>query len=324
MTTTTARPDPVRSPTVFQCCSAAAGFVRGLVRPRRPDERFLRSIVDAGLPEARRAVTVTALPQVPRPVPTAAIVEGTFAPARVENSLTSFVITHPEATFIVDPAVCADVEGRAIAQLPAVLRVAVRPPASTVPTVTALNRLPEPPKLDFALPTHAHWDHVSGLLDMPGLPVRLHRRERDWIGGGPVAPVGGVRDSLRDRPVADYDLDGPPVLTFTRSHDLFGDASVLLVDLAGHTPGSVGVLAHTAQGWILIAGDAAWHSLQIEKIRQKSSYPGAFVDEDRDEAFRTLHRLHLARHAVSIVPTHDHQAAAPLDRERGCLYGDTP
>ncbi len=311
-TTVASVPDPVRSPTILQCCAAAAGLVRGLVRPRRPDQRFLRSIVDAGLPDPGRTVAVTALPQVPRPVPTAAIVEGAFAPARIENSLTSFVVTHPEATFIVDPAVCTDVEERAIAQLPAVLRPAVRPPAATIPTITALARLPEPPRLDFALPTHAHWDHVSGLLDLPGLPVRLHRTENEWIGSGPVAPVGGVRDSLRGRPVVEYDLDGPPVLTFARSHDLFGDNSAILVDLAGHTSGSVGVLMHTSRGWLLIAGDAAWHALQIEKVRQKSSYPGALVDEDRDEAFKTLHRLHLARHRVSIVPTHDHHAALQL------------
>ncbi|MGD1348653.1 MBL fold metallo-hydrolase [Mycobacterium seoulense] len=304
--------DPVRSPTLSQCCSAATGLVWGAVRPKRPDQRFLRSIADAGLPESRRTVTVTALPQVPRSVPTAAIVEGTFAPARVGNSMTSFIVSHADATFIVDPAVCRDVERRVISQLPSVLRVAVRPPADTVPTITALTRLSEAPPLDFALPTHAHWDHVSGLLDLPDLPVHLHRIERNWIGSGPVAPVGGVRDSLRGRPVVDYELDGPPVLTFTRSRDLFGDQSVLLVDLPGHTPGSVGVLAHTGRGWILIAGDAAWHALQIEKVRQKSGYPGVLVDEDRDEAFRTLQRLHLARHAVTIIPTHDHQAALGL------------
>ena len=73
------------------------------------------------------------------------------------------------------------------------------------------------------------------------------------------------------------------------------------------------MLAHTKRGWFLIAGDAAWHELQIEKVRQKSSYPGNLVDEDREETFRTLQRLHLARHAVRIIPTHrDHQAAQQL------------
>lgn len=312
MTHTTLVSDPVRSPGVLQCCTAAAGLVRGLVRPRRLDQRFIRSVVDAGLPDPRGTVSVRALPQVPRSVPTAAIVEGTLKPARIENSLTSFVVAHPEATFIVDPAVCLDAEHRAIAQLPAVLRAVVRPPAATIPTITALTGLPETPRLDFALPTHAHWDHVSGLLDMPDLPVHLHRVEKEWIGSGRVAPVGGVRDSLRDRPVIEYDLDGPPVLTFSRSRDLFGDNSVILVDLAGHTPGSIGVLVHTGRGWILIAGDAAWHHLQIDKVRQKSSYPGVLVDEDREQTFRTLQRLHLARHTVRIIPTHDHQAALQL------------
>jgi glyoxylase-like metal-dependent hydrolase (beta-lactamase superfamily II) len=304
--------DPVRSPSLRQCCSAAVGLIRGSLRPRRVDQRFVRSVVDAGLPNPGATVTITALPQIPRSVPTAAIVEGTFSPARIENAMTSFVLRHPDATFIVDPALCVNVEQRAIAQLPAVLRVAVHPPTDAIPTVTGLAQVTGVPPVDFALPTHAHWDHISGLLDFPGLPVHLHRTEREWVSTGPVAPVGGVRDSLRDRPLVDYELDGPPVSTFTRSHDLFGDNSVILVDLEGHTPGSVGVLAHTLRGWVLIAGDAAWHELQIENVRQKSGYPGVLVDEDRDETFNTLQRLHLARHTLRIVATHDHQAALRL------------
>ncbi|MGV9679254.1 MBL fold metallo-hydrolase [Nocardia sp. NPDC003482] len=300
--------DPVRRPSLLECCGAAVGFVSGMARSRRPDERLLRSITNAGLPAASVTVTVTALPQTPRWVPTGAVVEGRFRPRRIANALTSFVIRHPEATFVVDPAVCRAAEHRAIAQLPAVLRVAVRPPADTIPTIDALGSIVP----DFALPTHAHWDHVCGLLDLPNLPVHLHRPEHDWIMSGAVAPVGGVRDSLRDRPLIRYDLDGPPVLTFPRSHDLFGDASVTLVDLAGHTPGSIGILAHTPTGWILLAGDAAWHHLQIDDIRQKSAYPGNFADHDRDATYHTLHRLHLARPHVRIIPTHDHTAAHQL------------
>lgn len=304
--------DPVRSPGLIECCAAVVGSLSGAVRPRRPDQRFLRSITDAGLPEARQSVVVTALAQIPRAVPTAAVVEGRFSPRRIANALTSFVIRHPQGCFVVDPGFCLDAERLAIAQLPRVLRAAVRPPADTIATVTALRARTDLPELDFALPTHAHWDHVCGLLDLPGLPVHMHSTEHKWISAGPTAPVGGVRDSLRDRPIVRYDLDGPPALTFPRSHDLFGDHSVVLVDLAGHTPGSIGVLAHTARGWILLAGDAAWHHLQIDQIRQKAAYPGNLADDDRDETFRSLHRLHLARHSVTIIPTHDHDAAQKL------------
>lgn len=304
--------EPVKTPSLLECCTAAAGLVTGAVRPRRADQRFLRSLTDAGLPTPQRTVRVTALPQAPRSVATPVIVEGVFRPRRITNALTTFVVEHPDATFLVDPSVCVDAEHRALAQLPSLLRALVRPPADTVPTITALHAEPRLPTPDFALPTHAHWDHVCGLLDMPGLPVHMHRAEHEWISSGVVAPVGGVRDSLRERPIVEFDLDGPPMLFFTRSHDLFGDGSIVLVDLAGHTPGSIGVLAHTARGWVLLAGDAAWHTEQIDHIRQKSSFPGNFVDVDREEAFKTLHRLNLARQFATIVPTHDHAASGQL------------
>ncbi|WP_051073716.1 hypothetical protein [Mycobacterium sp. JS623] len=102
------------------------------------------------------------------------------------------------------------------------------------------------------------------------------------------------------------------MLTFSRSHDLFGDGSVFVVDLTGHTPGSVGVLLHTAAGPVLLAGKAAWHTYQIDDIRQKSSYPGGLADEDRHEAFRTLHRLHAVKDRVTVIPTHDPGAAKRL------------
>ncbi|HEX7826308.1 MAG TPA: MBL fold metallo-hydrolase [Mycobacterium sp.] len=304
----------MQSPTLAACCGSLIGLATGAFRPRRADDRFLRSLTDAGLPQTSVTVSITALRQVRQSVPTSFIVEGRREPQRLGNSLASFVVTHPQATFIVDPGVCVDAETRAVTQLPAFLRRAVRPPADVVPTVTALQESALG-AVDFALPTHAHWDHVCGLLDLPDLPVHLHRRERDWVMTGPIAPVGGVRDSLMGRPTVDYDLDGPPVLTFTSSHDLFGDGSVVLVDLAGHTPGSVGILLHTNDGWVLLAGDAAWHTWQIEDIRQKSSYPGGIADVDRSETFRSLHRLHAVKDRVTIVPTHDHDAAQLLRRD---------
>ncbi|KAA1418281.1 MBL fold metallo-hydrolase [Mumia zhuanghuii] len=292
-----------------------------MVRPRRRDERFLRSLTDAGLPRATRTVAITPLRQIARPVPTRMIVEGRRSPRRIPNALQSFVVTHPEATFLVDPSLCLDADRRAVAQLPAVLRAVMSPPGRTVATITALRELEPAPALDFALPTHAHWDHVCGLLDLPDLPVHLHTRERDWVMGGRIAPVGGVRDALRGRTTVSYDLDGPPVLTFGASHDLFGDGSVVLVDLAGHTPGSVGVLLHTEAGPVLLAGDAAWHGYQVEDLRQKSAFPGGLADEDRDETFRTLHRLHAVRERLAIVPTHDPDAARRLTTSEPAIGG---
>ncbi|NLE80124.1 MAG: MBL fold metallo-hydrolase [Rhodococcus sp.] len=305
---------PVAKPSLLTCCAAIGGLVPGLIRPRPIDRAFLGALDDVGLPNARAEVQVLALHQVSRPVPTAILAEGVRRPVLSGNSMTSYLVRHPAATFVVDPSICTDVVDRAVAELPGILRPLVRPPDGVLDICTSLDRVGmSPADLDFALPTHLHWDHVSGLLDMPDLPVRVHAPERAWLMDGVTAPVGGVRPSLEGREIEEFVLDGPPVLTFGRSHDLFGDGSVTLVDLPGHTPGSIGLLLNTARGPVLLAGDAAWHHLQIEHVRSKASFPGLLVDADRGEALRTLHRLHAVRSRVRIVPTHDHDASQALN-----------
>ncbi|MGC4960692.1 MBL fold metallo-hydrolase [Gordonia sp. DT101] len=304
---------PSPSPGLRDIIAAAAHFTRGMVRPRPPDQRLLASIVDVGLPDGERTVRVRALPQVSRQVPAMGVVEGAAPYRRLPSAMTTFVVEHPDATFLVDPGYCRNARRRTIAELPPLTRLLVTPPAATMSSLDALTSRPPSRTPDFALPTHAHWDHVCGLLDFPGMPVHLRKSERDWLLGPDRPPVGGVRPTVTDgRPSEIYELDGPPVATFAASHDLFGDRSVLVVDLAGHTPGSVGILARTLKGWVLLAGDAAWHDEQIERLRQKPAFPGEFVDEDREEAFASLHRLHLARHLMRVIPTHDSDASGHI------------
>ena len=296
----------VAQPGLLECCQSFAGLPRGFVRPRRPDKHLLASLTDYGLPPPKTTVEVITLPQRDRMVPTSAIAEGVWRPLRIASVMNAFVIRHPRATFVVDPGVCVDVIGRAVAQLPWIARIAVTPPTDVIDIQRALAlACIDAATIDFALPTHLHWDHVAGLLDLDALPVHLHRVEHTWAMSGPCAPHGGVRPAVLNRPVTIYDLDGPPALTFPRSHDLFGDRSVILVDLGGHTPGSIGVLAQTPTGPTLLAGDAVWSRVQIDRFRQKASYPGLLVDDDRDATWETMHRLYSVREHVNIVASHD-------------------
>ncbi|MCQ4082328.1 MBL fold metallo-hydrolase [Streptomyces sp. RB6PN25] len=309
--------------TLLDCCGALAATPPRLARPRRPDKRLLAHLAgaasDAPAPAPRATVTLTPLVQARQTAPTLAIAEGAMRPPLLTLGMTTFLVEHPSARFLVDPAMCADVHRRVLPELPPLFRTVVAPDRPVIGLAEALRQAGiAPSDIDFALPTHMHWDHVSGLADLPAdLPVRVLEAERSFaLAADPATgrpPLGCAHGPLTGRTFVPYELDGPALMTFTRSHDLFGDGSVVIVDLAGHTPGSVGVLLAVADSpRILLAGDAAWHRLQIDLLREKAPFPGRLVDADRDAAFATLHRLHALPSAVEVIPSHDRAAALAL------------
>ncbi len=211
------------------------------------------------------------LPQAISTAPGPIVVEGAFRPLTVSMSMTTFLVEHPQARFLIDPAMCADVHAQVVPLLPRAIRRVVAPNKPVLGLGEALSGAGRAvTDVDFILPTHLHWDHIAGLLELPAhVPVHATVEEHTAAMQSPVTEL-----LLRRQPFDPYVLDGPPVLTFTSSFDLFGDGAVVLVDLAGHTPGSVGILLALDDGTrVLLAGDAVWHSRQITLIREKAPFP---------------------------------------------------
>ncbi len=305
---TTPTASPAATPTfgLRVCCAAIAATPGRLLRPRAPDKELLASIHDAGLPPAHATVRLVMLPQAISTAPGPIVVEGAFRPLKVSMSMTTFLVEHPQGRFLIDPAMCADVHAQVVPLLPRALRRVVAPKKAVVGLGEALSGAGlSVTDIDFVLPTHLHWDHIAGLLELPApVPVLATADEHTAAMHSAVTEI-----LLRRRPFAPYLLDGPPVLTFTSSFDLFEDGSVILVDLAGHTPGSVGIILALDDGTrLLLAGDAVWHSRQVVLIREKAPFPGNLVDHDRDAAFAAIHRLHALPAHVRIIAAHDSAA----------------
>ncbi|WP_227997704.1 MBL fold metallo-hydrolase [Nocardia australiensis] len=307
-----------RTPTlsaVLRSTAALAATPGRLLRPRRPDARLLASLEAAPLPQARATVGVTVLMQATLSAPTTIVVEGVRSLRELPMTMAAYLIEHPKARFLVDPALCSGVHERVMPELPFPIPLLVAPDRPVLGLSDALAaRDIDGSSIDFVMPTHLHWDHVAGLLELPdSVAIRVPAIEHDWALGGDHAPIGVARGPLRGRTFDTFELDGPPVLTFPRSLDLFDDGSVLLVDLAGHTPGSIGVLLAVNDGTrVLLAGDAVWNKLQVELIREKAPLPGELFDEDRDATFATIHRLHALPTGIDIIAAHDHAAVAAL------------
>jgi glyoxylase-like metal-dependent hydrolase (beta-lactamase superfamily II) len=102
-----------------------------------------------------------------------------------------------------------------------------------------------------------------------------------------------------------------PYEIFDRHADLFGDGSVVVVPLPGHTPGSVGVFVTLPDGRrVFHVGDAVNDRVQIEDLSGRKPSMRR-TDTDRTRAERTVATLHaLAEQApdIEFLPAHERGA----------------
>lgn len=171
-----------------------------------------------------------------------------------------------------------------------------------------------PEGLRWVVPTHAHLDHLGGVLDLPPTPVLMDEAEAELVEQGrrevifDVMPAHAevVAPRIESLPMVDE-----PYEIFERHADLFGDGSVVVVPLPGHTPGSVGVFVRLADGRrVFHLGDAVNDRAQVDKLRGKSS---AMRDTDGDRAraehtVARLHALHDREPNLLLVPAHERDA----------------
>ncbi|NNJ13604.1 MBL fold metallo-hydrolase [Chloroflexales bacterium ZM16-3] len=161
--------------------------------------------------------------------------------------------------------------------------------------------------------SHFHADHVAGLRDFPDVPVIASAEAFVSIAGR--RGLNALRrahipalmpDDMAARAVALPAFTGPPLPHLGPTHDLFGDGSLLLVNLPGHARGQIGALLQTESGPVLLAADGAWTSRAIREQRPPARLTYFFVDDARAVG-RTLANLGAfaaARPDVRIVPCH--------------------
>lgn len=223
------------------------------------------------------------------------------------------VLRHPtQGTFIVDSGV-----ERAVKSAPE--RSAIRGvvarfmqlDAMQVHTDTASWLATQKAPLRGVLLTHLHLDHVSGLPDIPkGTPIYAgpgETEERDLLHFA-VRPtidraLAGHAPIQEWRFVADPDGRLPAVV------DVFGDRELFAISVPGHTRGSTAFVARTAQGPVLMTGDAS----HTDWGWQHGVEPGSY-SRDRSASARSLASLKALaeRHPhMRILLGHQPLAGAP-------------
>lgn len=99
------------------------------------------------------------------------------------------------------------------------------------------------------VPTHAHVDHLGGAVDLPRARVLMPAEEIAWVASHEhdqyIHVVAAQARAVAGR-VSPLAFEARPYETFDESADIFGDGTIVVVKLFGHTPGSVGVFVNVS------------------------------------------------------------------------------
>ena len=143
--------------------------------------------------------------------------------------------------------------------------------------------------IDAQVLSHAHWDHVQNCDLFAHAPMLIHRDElryahrphrNDW-----ATPqwTGAVLDTMRLEEVGE-------------GHEIMPGCRV--IELPGHSPGSIGLEVETDDGVCILTGDA------IHNARVAVSGRNPLVFWDEEQAAASIRRVVGSR--ALIYPGHDH------------------
>ena len=221
---------------------------------------------------------------------------------RVSFPVCAYLIEHPKGLLLVDTGWCRDISPKGIYDpnaaakvLPKHLAAFYRPslPAGMAVHEQLAARAIRPEDLNCVILTHLDPDHVAGLRHLHGAQrIVLPEDEYFWA-CRLVYKSRQPWDLWIDEPIERLYYRGSPLGPNHWAIDLFGDESVLLVNLPGHTDGQAAVLLQNGGQFVLLAADAAfsrrnweegvtpgfgfsemWQRKSLDWIREKAMEPG--------------------------------------------------
>jgi glyoxylase-like metal-dependent hydrolase (beta-lactamase superfamily II) len=123
------------------------------------------------------------------------------------------------------------------------------PKTSLADLVTQIGVKPE--QVKYVAVSHYHGDHVGQLAEFPRSTLLVGKGDWDIVSDSKVATTLGA-------PFAHWVSGGGKVDPVTGDRDVFGDGTVVMLDMPGHTPGHHSLLVRLkGMGPVLISGDVS-------------------------------------------------------------------
>ncbi|KAF2231201.1 Metallo-hydrolase/oxidoreductase [Viridothelium virens] len=180
----------------------------------------------------------------------------------------------------------------------------------------------EPDKVDAVFLSHVHYDHHGDPEDFPESAFVVGHGAPDVLQHG-LPGKGSHQYFQKDLLPRSRTLELPspmsrdskwaPLGPFPAALDLFGDASVYIIDTPGHLPGHMNLLCRTGpQKWVCLAGDAFHDKRLLTGEKEIGTWQGEGGEDfcihiDKDTARSSIERLRKLQEeeGVEIVAAHD-------------------
>ena len=234
---------------------------------------------------------------------------------RVELPVLCFLIEHPRGPILVDTGWCREISPAGVYDAKAAAAVLPRHLAAFYrPSLPAGEAIHEqlaalglsPADLAAVLLTHLDPDHVAGLRHLEGAGrVILPEDEYFWA----------CRTVYKARQPWSLWMDFPMERPYYRASplgpnhwaiDVFGDESLLLVNVPGHTDGQAAVLIRSGGRFVLLAADAAFSP----RNWRENVTPGFGFDREQQlKSLRWIARKAADPACAAVLCSHDASVA---------------
>lgn len=148
-----------------------------------------------------------------------------------------------------------------------------------------------PEQITYVGLSHYHDDHIGQAAVFSHATLLMNQRDIDAIRDFPVASAAAQLQPWLE--------GGAPVESFARDHDVFGDGSVTILAMPGHTPGHGALLVRLPEtGNVLLTGDLYHFEAQIEN----NGVPSFNTDRaDTLASFERFDQIHFALSATVVI-----------------------
>lgn len=227
------------------------------------------------------------------------------------------LVRHPAGNLLFDTGLGTGVHAQVAADMPAYQRPIMKYTARKPAVKQLREHGVDPGLIDRIYISHMHWDHASGIEDFPESAIFTTREERGAAEDPANADVY-LRSQFDAEEIRWQNIEfiEHAYMGYERSHDVFGDGSVVMVPMFGHTPGSIGMFVNLPNGrQFLFSGDTTWAREGFTRPAGKFFIASKLVDHDPVATAREIARVHNLMQlfpGLTVVPAHDYRVQQEL------------